>query len=69
MSDDSIANVLPEGHIALGYAVSIKALDEHGDVCLINYRTHDLNAWEALGMHTSAADDIRRCMQEREGDG
>ncbi|MGW1998134.1 hypothetical protein [Embleya sp. NPDC001921] len=66
MSEDSISGILPDGHIALGYAVSIKALDEHGDVCLINYRSSDLNSWEALGMHTSAADDIRQRMQERD---
>lgn len=66
MSDNNITDLLPEGYITLGYAVSIKALDENGDVCLINYRTEDLNTWEALGMHISAADDIRQRMQQRD---
>ncbi|MFD6415992.1 hypothetical protein [Streptomyces sp. NPDC060194] len=66
--DARLSDILPEGCVLVDYAVSIKALDEDGDVAIYNYRTPGLNAWEALGMLTCAADDIRARMQQREGD-
>jgi hypothetical protein len=48
--------------------VSLKALDEEGDVVIVNGRSDDLTAWEALGMLVSATDDLRARMQQREGD-
>jgi hypothetical protein len=64
-----LATLLPDGYIALAFAISIKALDETGDVVIVNGRSDDLPAWEALGMLISAADDLRTTMQQRgEGD-
>jgi hypothetical protein len=63
-----LADLLPEGYVPLDFAVSIKALDEEGDVVIINGRSEGLSAWEALGMLTCATDDIRARMQQREED-
>ncbi|OPC84222.1 hypothetical protein B4N89_27775 [Embleya scabrispora] len=66
-NDESrLADLLPDGCVLLEYAVSIKALDEDGDIVLLNYRTPGLAAWEALGMLTCAADTLRARMQEWE---
>ncbi|MFE3202232.1 hypothetical protein [Embleya sp. NPDC059237] len=64
--ESRLTDLLPEGCVLLEYAVSIKALDEDGDVMLLNYRTPGLAAWEALGMFTSATDTLRARMQQQE---
>jgi hypothetical protein len=63
-----LADLLPDGYVPIDFAVSIKALDEEGDVVIINGRSQGLAAWEALGMLTCATDDLRATMQRREGD-
>lgn len=63
-----LADVLPDGYIALGFAVSVKALDDEGDIVIVNTRSDDLTAWEALGMLTAATDDLRAKLQQTEGD-
>jgi hypothetical protein len=64
-----IADLLPAGHIPIGFAVSIKALDEAGELCLVNTRSQEITAWEAVGMLTSAADDVRAAMREAQDQG
>lgn len=65
-AESRIADLLPEGYTALGFAVSIKALDRDANVCLLNRHTEELAPWEAAGMLLSALDDVRAGMQQRE---
>ncbi|MFB7672933.1 hypothetical protein ACFC26_16145 [Kitasatospora purpeofusca] len=58
-----MADALPEGYTPIGVVASIKALDDKGDVVIINYRQPGLTAWEALGMLISAEDDLRASLQ------
>ncbi|MER6832695.1 hypothetical protein ABT320_01675 [Streptomyces cellulosae] len=62
-----LTSLLPDGYVLVDFVVSMQALDASGDMVLLNYRTPDLTAWEALGMLTCASDDIRARMQQREG--
>jgi hypothetical protein len=50
---------LPDGVTALECVVTIKALDEEGDVSLYERKSRGLNSWEALGMVTTLADTLR----------
>lgn len=63
-----IYDLLPEGYVAIDFALSVKALDENGDVCLLNSRSTGLSSWEALGMLISAADDLRATLREPAGE-
>lgn len=60
---DNPLDSLPEGTTALEWVISVKCLDEDAEVCLYSTRSDGLTAWEALGMATSAADDLREALR------
>lgn len=57
-----------DGYTPLEAVVIVKALDPDGDVCLITQRSEALNAWEALGMVVTTADDLRAALQRSDDD-
>ncbi|MFF1792649.1 hypothetical protein ACFVXQ_00150 [Kitasatospora sp. NPDC058263] len=61
-----LADALPEGYTPIGIVASIKALNEAGDIVILNYRQPGLPSWEALGMLVSATDDVRAGLQRTE---
>lgn len=58
----NLADRLPADAVLVGYVASIKFLDANGELCLLHVSS-DVPAWEALGMVTSARDDIRTELQ------
>lgn len=61
-----LSDLLPDGAVLLGFAASVKFLDSNGEVTLVNVRSEDISAWEAVGMLTSGLDDFRARMQHIE---
>lgn len=59
---------LPNGVTALECVMSIKVLDEDGNMRLYERTSQGLNAWEALGMINTLADSLRRRLMESEDD-
>lgn len=45
-----ICDFLPDGYMAIGFTLSVKALDEEGDLTLCHIRSADMPYWEADGM-------------------
>ena len=59
---------LPEGVTALECVMSIKALDENGEIRLFEQTSTGLTTWEALGMVTTLADSMRRRLLRSDDD-
>lgn len=54
---------LPSNVTALEVVMSIKVLDEEGEVRLYERCSEGLSTWEALGMATTLADSLRNGLQ------
>ena len=65
---DAIADLLPEGFVALGFVVAVKCLNAEGEVSLATHRTEDITAWEAWGMLNTVVEDIKRDINSTEAD-
>lgn len=55
---------LPTGCTPLEALVSVKMLDEDGNVVLYDCATLGLNSWEAVGMAIAVADRLRDALRE-----
>lgn len=58
-SNVSIADMLPENYICLGFVAVVKCLDADGELAIVNLRADGIPKWEAVGMHMQATDDLR----------
>lgn len=58
----TILTDFPDEWTPLEAVVSIKCLDDRGEVCLLSQKTENLSTWEAIGMLISATDDMRAVM-------
>jgi hypothetical protein len=58
---------LPEGWTPLEVVVTIKCLDEEGEVKMEHFASSGLNTWEAWGMSQWTADTLRNGLHD-EGD-
>lgn len=54
---------LPDGYTPLEVVYTVKCLDEDGALALVNGASDGLNTWEAMGMATSLADDLRDALR------
>lgn len=67
MGDEwSIAALLPEGSMPLGFVAAVKYLDEDGNVSLATVSSSEISYWERLGMHLTAVEDVKRSLNEPE---
>lgn len=53
---------LDEGCVALEVVMSIKAIEENGDVRIYERTSPGLSEWEALGMAITLADGMRQSL-------
>lgn len=59
---------LPEGWTPLEVVVTIKCLDQDGDVAMDHFASHGVNSFEAWAMSQWTADTLRDGLRSKEDD-
>lgn len=59
---------LPEGWVPLEVVVTVKCLDQDGDVAMDHFASHGVNSFEAWAMTQWTADTLRDGLRSRDDD-
>ena len=54
-----LCDLLPEGHVATGFVVTLEAITPDGNNFLYARMSQGMTPWKAIGMTTSTLDDLR----------